>query len=316
MEQKSNSLGFKHISQAAQEAVELVHGRRTGQIIPVKTRWNKLNDSLMQGIEWNCIFTIGGISGSGKSSIADELETSLIDLNPHEDFVVLSFNWEMISSRRVMRKISSKVNMSVKQLFSADNNTVTDYQYQGVVAAANQVYHYPIYYVDTPGTPTDVLNTFFAFRRKFPEKKKFIIFLDHTILTKGRQGQKQNDLLAELQGVFLTIKKHGAETGDYDSIIFQLSQLNREIETQDRIMSLEGQYPRRSDIFGGDSVYQTSDYVMITHCPEKLYIEQYGPQGLPTEGYLYWHIIKNRDGDLSILQMVNNLKYNKVDEPN
>jgi replicative DNA helicase len=316
MEQKSNSLGFRHISQAAQEAVEIVHGRKNGTIQLLQTRWAKLNDSLMKGIEWNCIFTIGGISGSGKSSIADELETSLIDLNPHEDFVVLSFNWEMVSSRRVLRKISSKVNMSVKQLFSADNNVVTTDQFNTVVKAANQVYAYPIYYVDTPGTPQDVLDTFFTFRKQFPDKKKFVIFLDHTILTKGRQSQKQNDLLSELQSVFLYIKKYGAETGDYSSIIFQLSQLNREIETQDRIMSLEGQYPRRSDIFGGDAVYQTSDYVLITHCPEKLYIQQYGPQGLPTEGYLYWHIIKNRDGDLSILQMINNLKYNKVDESN
>jgi uridine kinase len=49
----------------------------------------------MGGIEPNVIISIAGISGSGKSSLANSLETDLIDLNPTEDIVVLSFNFEI-----------------------------------------------------------------------------------------------------------------------------------------------------------------------------------------------------------------------------
>ena len=315
MEQKSNSLSYRHISQAAQEAVNLMHGRMTGSIKFLITRWPKLNKAWMKGIEWNCIITIGGISGSGKSSIADELETSLIDLNPHEKFAVLSFNWEMVSSRRVVRKISSKLNLSVKELLSADDDKILSKgEFSAAVVAAETVNNYPIYYVDTPGTPEEVLATFEKFRRDHPEIKKFLIMLDHTIMTKGRQGEKQNTMLEGLQRVFVHIKKYGAETQEYDSIIVQLSQLNRGIESTDRTMSPEGHYPKRSDLFGGDSVYQSSDYVLISHRPELLYIPAYGPQGLPVDGYIYWHLIKLRDGEPTILQMKNNLKHNKVDE--
>ena len=46
-------------------------------------------------IEPNTIYSIGGISGSGKSSFVNSLETDLFDLNKDIDFVVLSFNYEI-----------------------------------------------------------------------------------------------------------------------------------------------------------------------------------------------------------------------------
>jgi replicative DNA helicase len=317
MEQNShNPLPYRHISQATQEAIDTIDARRKGLHVSLKTRWGKFNDAMMGGIEWNCLFSLGGVSGSGKSSIADELETALIDLNPHEKFAVLSFNWEMVSSRRVIRKFSSKMERSVKQLLSADNNTINADEMREIGEHAGVVYKYPIYYVDAPGSPDEVYETFIQFKNQMAKEgvTKIVIFLDHTILTRGASGQKQNAVLADLQNVFVRIKKQGAESKEWSSIIIQLTQLNREIEKQDRVMSLEGHFPKRSDIFGGDSVYQASDYVMISHRPELLYIAEYGPKAWPTEGFLYWHLIKSRDGEPKILQMINNLKYNRVDE--
>ena len=46
----------------------------------------------MGGVEPNCIYTIAGVSGSGKSSFVNTLETDLIDLNSDEEIVVLSFS--------------------------------------------------------------------------------------------------------------------------------------------------------------------------------------------------------------------------------
>jgi len=310
----SKPLKFTHIHSAAQEALNTVDGRRKGTIKYLKTRWGKLNRAVMDGIEWNCIFTIGGISGSGKSAIADEMETSLIDLNPNEKIAVLSFNWEMIGATRVMRKTASKTHLTVKQLQSADQNTIDDHQFKQITAEMSVIAGYPVWYVDTPGTPEEVLATFIAFKDSMPDVDKFVIFLDHTLFTRGKHGEDERKILSKLQDVWILIKKHGAETKEYSSIIFQLSQLNRAIESQDRVMSLEGHYPKRGDLFGGDSVYQASDYVLISHRPELLYIQEYGPEQLPVEGYIYWHLMKARNGEPAILQMINNLKYNKVDE--
>ena len=73
----------------------------------------------MGGIEPNAIYTFSGISGSGKSSLVNTLETDLIDLNPNRELVVLSFNFEMLASRQVGRKLSYKLKETTSTLYSA-----------------------------------------------------------------------------------------------------------------------------------------------------------------------------------------------------
>lgn len=96
MVQNSNKvLGYKHIKQPTKEIVSYIDNRRKGIVKSLKTRWPKFNRHCMGGIEPNVIITIAGISGSGKSSFANSLETDLFDMNPDEDFVVLSFSFEI-----------------------------------------------------------------------------------------------------------------------------------------------------------------------------------------------------------------------------
>ena len=97
MEQNSynKSLTYKHISHSTDEIISYIDNRRKGIVKSLRTRWDKFNKVCMGGIEPNVIISIAGISGSGKSSFANSLETDLIDLNPAEDIVVLSFNFEM-----------------------------------------------------------------------------------------------------------------------------------------------------------------------------------------------------------------------------
>ena len=91
----NNTLHYSHISNASEEIVTYILNRKSGKIKSLKTRWNKFNRLTMGGIEPNVIITIAGISGSGKSSFANSLETDLFDLNPDVEFVVLSFNFEI-----------------------------------------------------------------------------------------------------------------------------------------------------------------------------------------------------------------------------
>ena len=159
MEQNSiNTLTFRHISTAASEAVEYIRERKNHQIQSLKTRWNKFNTHCMGGIEPNTIYTIVGISGSGKSSFVNTLETDLIDLNPDQDVVVLNFSFEMLSSRQVGRKLSSKLRQTTAQLYSA-NEDLADETLAEVEKASQQIKSYQIYYVDTPGTVGEIAST-------------------------------------------------------------------------------------------------------------------------------------------------------------
>lgn len=309
MEQMSSkTLSFRHISTATNEAVEYIRKRKNHEIQSLRTRWNKFNKSCMGGIEPNTIYTIVGISGSGKSSFVNTLETDLIDLNSNQDVIVLNFSFEMLSSRQVGRKISSKLRQTTAELYSA-NNELTDDLLDRVEQTSQQIKSYPIYYVDTPGTVEDIASTINYFYETKAKDKKFVIILDHTLLVEGQNRESALQVISELQKLFIKVKKLPNTT------IIQLSQMNRNIENPERINNPSMHYPMRSDISSADTIFHASDYVICIHRPELLNIQQYGSNRLLVKNKVYLHILKNRDaGECTILEFDNDLKYNNLIE--
>lgn len=307
MEQIStNTLTFRHISSAAVEAVEYIKKRKNHEIESLKTRWKKFNTQCMGGIEPNTIYTIVGISGSGKSSFVNTLENDLIDLNSDQDVIVLNFSFEMLSSRQVGRKISSKLRQTTAELYST-NDSLTDELLENVEETTQQIKSYPIYYVDTPGTVDNIASTIDYFYENKAKGKRFVIILDHTLLVEGQASALQ--VISDLQKLFIKVKKYPNTT------IIQLSQMNRNIEAPDRINNPSMHYPMRSDISSADTIFHASDYVICIHRPELLNIQQYGPNRLLVKNKVYLHILKNRDaGECSILEFDNDLKYNNLIE--
>ena len=263
----------------------------------------------MGGIEPNVIYTVAGISGSGKSSFVNSLESDLFDENPKASIAILNFSFEMVSARQVGRKLSYRLKKTTKDLYSGDyKNPLTDNDFSNVKQTIDEIKKYPIYYVDTPGTVQQIRQTIFNFMNNEGKGKWVIIILDHTLLTKNSSGEDERIMLANLQRMFIEMKKYGMNT------IIQLSQLNRNIESSDRISNHSMHYPMRKDIFGADSLFQASDYLLVIHRPEILGIEAYGLDALPTKGIIYLHCLKNREGDTGIIIFENNLAFNRMDE--
>jgi replicative DNA helicase len=308
MEQSYFNLPIRPISVVANEALNYIKARKDHNVISLATRWKKLNRCCMGGIEPNTVYTIAGISGSGKSSVANLIQTDLIDLNPNRDIVVLTFSLEMVGFRQIGRTLSNKLRRTTSDLYSSHQD-LDDDTYQKVINVSNQLKNYPIYFVDNPGSPEQVRQTILSFYDKYVKDKNkyFVIIYDHTLLTK-RVGTTI-ETMSELQEVFIQIKKLPLTS------IIQLSQMNRNIESPERINNSLAHYPMRSDLSSSDSIFQASDYVLVIHRPEILNIHEYGPDHLPTKNKVYIHILKNRDaGRPCILEFENELMYNNLIE--
>ena len=320
-ENYSNMLEFQHIRTAGDDILQYIDDRRKGLNKSLKTRWDKFNQVTMGGLDWNVIVTIGGMSGSGKSSIANEMETSMFDLNPNEDFSVLSFNFEMLAMKQVGRKVSSKLYKTVGTLYSSYND-LNDEDYIKVQNTVRGIVNkYNIYYVEVPGTIEQMYNTIKYFAKMRKEKTDnpdhgIIVYIDHTLLTRGKQGESEREVLAKLYRMMMLVKK------ELKCIFVVISQLNREIEKSERLGNPMQHYPMKRDLFGSDAVFHGSDYVLVSHKPYMLGLQAYGPNNYPilnpankAQSMIYWHLLKNRDGESGVvISMIDQLKYNRVDE--
>jgi replicative DNA helicase len=252
-------LPIKHIQKATREAAIYIDKRRRGYVRSLRTPWKKYNQVCMGGIEWNTIHTIAGTSGSGKTAMANQLETSLVTLNTWDQFDVLSFNFEMLARNLVTRKFASALDLTTKDLLSGDfNNKLSDENYARVLEAGKSIAGLNIYYVDSPGTVERIRETILRFHQRDPSRG-IVVMLDHTVLVMGKSGEMERLVLFDLMRMANSLKK------DLKIAFIFLSQLNREIEQSERISDPYQQFPKKKDIFGGEQIAPT-----LIHIPDKL----------------------------------------------
>lgn len=327
-EQFSNSLEYKHINTAINDALKYIEGRKDGSIKSLKTGSEKINNSLLNGIEWYRIFTIAAMSGSGKSTYCEQLKRELIDLNPDQDFDILSFEFEMPSAEQVLRNISGKTKQSVSDLLSA-REVIGDKQFIAAQVAANSMRKYPIFNVENTGTIDQIVSTIMGFAKSHElakRKRGLIVTIDHVLLTKGKSGQDERQLVAALYRTMVDIKKI-FKTMEIPIIIILLSQLNRNIETPERVLNSDLHYPTRNDLFGSSDIFMCSDYVLVIHKPALLGMNAYGKsvgewsRGLPiwnpkdnNQAMIYFHLLKQRTGIPKVLMMLDDFKNSSINE--
>jgi replicative DNA helicase len=299
-----------HIDQAVDEALKYIDGRRKGLIKSIKTPWKKFNDAHLDGIEWQKIITLGGMSSSGKTLIASQLERELFDLNPDENFMILSFNMEMPSRQIVIRNIIGRHQIKNEELLSAKGLTLCDEKFEMIkVDLKNKLGKYPIYYVEHPKT----VRQYKFIVRAFYEKMRlpFIVISDHSILfTKEENELSHLPMLYNLADAMMELKKELPVTQ------ITLTQLNREIEDKDRRHPRSVlNYPDKSCVFGADAMFQCSDTLLINHRPSLLNFapNTYGPAKLSCEeNDIYWHFVKARDGAPNIAAMIADFSNMKI----
>lgn len=146
------------------------------------------------------------------------------------------------------RKLSYNLRKTTSELYSAvEGQSLSDIDYSKIIQEVETIKKYPVYYVESSGNIDEVRETVLKFSENEGKGKWIIIMIDHILLTKGRSGETEREIVSKLQYMLMEIKKWPIPI-----TVIQLSQLNRDIESVDRITNSSMHYPTRKDLFGSD----------------------------------------------------------------
>lgn len=298
--------------QAVDTCLDYMGKRMRGEIPLYKTKFNNINNALGGSIEPNSILTLAGISGSGKSTMATQIIYSIIDnLNVEgKEGVALRFNFEMLAFKTVGREFASIAKKSVGSLYS-QKETLSEEEYERIKRyIAPKVKQKNVFYVEEPETVLGIINTIYYYWQQMCEipKKKDMLFIaeiDHALLIDGN-GEEDKEKIDKLMRGLMALKKKIQRMGGFILFIV-LSQLNRDIESVDRVKVPNMHRPMKKDLSSSDWMFQASDYVLVGHVPASLNLPYYTEKKLPVRimtdkikrieyPFIYYHLIKNRDG--------------------
>lgn len=301
-------------------SISEIKDRLSGVATVVPTGISRLDAALLGGIEPWRIITLAGMSGSGKSTVLEQLTDNLFQNEP--SLRVLNFSFEMLGKDTMLKLISSRVKKTLEELFS-DKSIMETQEFKDAVKSIEE----RDYYVEDQHLTIDQLEkVIIDFVDKSP-KKFVIITLDHTLLCRGnKQTDGDKDIIDSLYKSLIRLKKLFFAEKKKVSFIM-LGQLNRDIEQKDRVLNNILHFPNRNDLFAASSTYYSSDIVIVIHCPANIAAMQanYGPamkgfpKGLPLRingnKIVYMHAIKTRfSAPNKIIPFLEEFKYSSITE--
>ena len=313
----------KTSAQVVAENKAYTRARMEGTISSIKTKYPKLNKKLMGGLEWDTITTISALSGAGKSTISKTFRDSFVKENPGAKFKQYVFNFEMISHQQIGRSIVSESKKGLQEIYSVEE-PLTEEEFAELDKYWDELAQRDIDFIDVPDTPKAIVDSiiYYWLHECKKEGKTIVYEIDHALLCKGKDGQREKEKIDELMYLLVEAKKYIQSQGGH-SIGLVLSQMNREIRAVDRVRNADMHRPDTGCLFGASSIEQCSDYIVFSHIPAKLGIQSYTQAGLPTKIQVgdkvlpmaYFELVKNRSGESDLtIPMWNKLRFFDFDE--
>ena len=291
-------MAFKHISTVIDEAEKYIDDRRKGLIKSCKTGFAKLDKSLLGGIEYGSVFSIGGRPGVGKTAFSSAILRGIIKHNDTTNLEILDFNWEMAAKSLLIRDLSAELKMTYGDIISSDDNkTLSDGKMEEIKEIYNKYRKLPWHFEEEPKT-TAIFSDIIKKRVEAAPKKKRIVRIDHSILAKQAATEaSQVTMLQNLLGECVKLKKQS------DIIFIVLTQIGRDFEERQEDRT-DKAYPKKSDPFGGDAVAQSSEIVLLLNKPFEYGLSYYGNSGkgcAVEEHDIFAHLVKNRNNEGNLI---------------
>jgi replicative DNA helicase len=299
---KLKSHEFQHITEAYQDSLRQIDLRRRGVIKPYKSKWTLFNKTLGGGIQPSTIYVIGGRPSVGKSAFTNRLLFDMCEINDMRDTLICYWTLEMPAYQQVTRELSGHFNVSVNDLYSAEE-PLPDSLFDQLVAMKDHWANKPIFLTSKSYSP-DIVYKRSREIQGADTTKHIINIFDHTrLISRNQNIRSEEQLIRETMSMSRALS---VELG-FTNIL--LSQLNREIEAPHRVKE---PVPQNSDFFGADAVGQFANVAIILQRPEMYRLNKYLHE--PADGLLAVHVLKNRDGPVNWIPFNHELSRNHMEE--
>ncbi len=282
---------IKPLKSVASKAKETLKRYQSGELTPIKTGREWL-DEIFGGLMPMDITTIAGMSGGGKSFELQRIKNFVMDVKNNTDaceYVWLSNSLEMKMISILIRDFNLLLKKSKKKILTEsfseeEKDLVNDYFKNSTDDR--------FYINEEAVTPEQFEAETRAFLLLHTDKKAVFIDIDHIALQRDKNGNKKATV-DEIVEIMNRLKKEFP-----NSYWFVLSQLNRNI--LDRIHEKNNQaMPNRGDVFQSDSMFFISDYLYVTHNPNRLGIGQFSRVNAEVYDYLEKHFTEESKGKVS-----------------
>jgi replicative DNA helicase len=307
----SFELPIRSMDEVVVTTTSTIESYMDGTVPVLKTRWKKVNDMLLGGLQFGMVYVVAGASGHGKSMFLNNLMrdfTSPVFNEFKKPLKILHFSFEMSAEMELIRRISALSTVGLDKILKADLR-LNDTEKALIYDRLGKIKEPDLYFVENPGNRIQIAKTIKKFVDDNPDSH-YVICLDHTLLVTPVQGEDEIQTLAELGKMCIEIRKR------YGAMVLLLSQLNDKIEGDRRrdpdVPNLH--YPMKTDIHGSKQLYHAADCVLVIHQPSLLGLEYYGRRNIPTQNLVALHCLKNRHGQTALTLLTNNLKNGSFEE--
>lgn len=282
---------------AVKQAIQTVDMERSGLQLGYYTRHRPINIAAGKFFRHGYVMALAGMSNVGKSYFLASLRNDFLTLPDNAEYaknsVFLHFSYEMKAQEEIIRSVAIKMQRPYDYVISSvynkqtkDYNRLTDAEFEDFKKYSDVFQNLPIYFFENAGNLTQLYNTVAGYIKKYPNNK-FIIAIDHTLLSLKDTEFSDLDLVQSTAQVAMRLKKMGC-------LVILIHQLNGYIEQMERIKDPNGHYPRKGDLHAGNQIFWACDDIFIYHRPEKLGIIEYGPHKVKTTNLIHLAKIKGR----------------------
>lgn len=317
----SKVLPVKHINTSIEEAKQTINLERTNKQLGLYCRFSGLNRAMLKYWRFGQVTLIAGMSSGGKSTLLNILEDDFTnpELNGKCEYkvIMLGFKYEMSGSDEVLRNVSGKLDTNYSHLLSAEYikddkdgnaiyNKIDDSEFEKISIKLNNLKDRKIFYVETNGDLTQLFETYKSMKERYKDHK-FIITVDHTLLSKKLDEKSDAELMQSTGLMAIRLRKLG-------EMVILIGQLNGNIEEITRRENPALHYPIKTDIHNGNQVFWACNNVILYHRPELLKIQKYGMEKKDSKRLIHITFIKQRFGKIGNIWLQENFSKGRIDE--